>query len=104
MPNRDSGYSSGAPSAAFPKADGGRASLLGDIRGAGGIGGLKKVDRSKINDRSGASVGGASSSGAGAAAAPAGPGGVPNALAAALQKIKDKASKSDDEEEDEDDW
>lgn len=69
-------------------------SLLGDIRGAGGIGGLKKVDRTKINDRSGASVGGASGSGAGAAAAPAGPGGVPNALAAALQKIKDKASKS----------
>ncbi|KAL6896312.1 hypothetical protein GGI43DRAFT_112298 [Trichoderma evansii] len=94
MPNRDSGYSSGPPAAALPKADGGRASLLGDIRGAGGIGGLKKVDRSKINDRSGASVGGSSGSGAGAAASPAGPGGVPNALAAALQKIKDKASKS----------
>jgi hypothetical protein len=52
------------------------------------------VDRTKINDRSGASVDGAAGSGAGAAAASAGPGGVPNALAAALQKIKDKASKS----------
>ncbi|EHK43045.1 hypothetical protein TRIATDRAFT_225181 [Trichoderma atroviride IMI 206040] len=65
--------------------------------------GGQKVDRTKINDRSAASVGGASGSGAGAAAAPAGPGGVPNALAAALQKIKDKASKNDEEEE-EDDW
>lgn len=52
------------------------------------------MDRTKINDRSGATVGGSSGAGAAAAASPAGPGGVPNALAAALQKIKDKASKS----------
>lgn len=69
-------------------------SLLGDIQKAGGIGSLKKVDRSKINDRSGASVGGASGSGGGAAPSPAAGGGMANALAAALQKRKDKVSKS----------
>ncbi|PTB70561.1 WH1-domain-containing protein [Trichoderma citrinoviride] len=63
---------------------------------------LKKVDRSKINDRSAAAVGGSSSASASAPSLPAG-GGMANALAAALQKRKDKVSKSDDEEED-DDW
>lgn len=69
-------------------------SLLGDIQKAGGIGSLKKVDRSKINDRSAATVGGASGSGGGAAPSPAAGGGMANALAAALQKRKDKVSKS----------
>ncbi|KAK1255995.1 hypothetical protein MKX07_008254 [Trichoderma sp. CBMAI-0711] len=101
MPNRDSGYSSG-PTAPLPQVDGGRMSLLGDIQKAGGIGALKKVDRSKINDRSAAAVGGSSGSSAPAPNLPAG-GGMANALAAALQKRKDKVSKSDDEEED-DDW
>ncbi|RFU71943.1 hypothetical protein TARUN_10315, partial [Trichoderma arundinaceum] len=103
MADRDSGYSSGLPAAALPKPDDGRVSLLGDIQKAGGIGSLKKVDRTKINDRSAATVGGSSGSAAAAGASPAGPGGMANALAAALQKRKDKVSKSDDEEED-DDW
>lgn len=68
-------------------------SLLGDIQKAGGIGALKKVDRSKINDRSAAAVGGSSGSSAAAPSLPAG-GGMANALAAALQKRKDKVSKS----------
>ncbi|ETR97830.1 WH1-domain-containing protein [Trichoderma reesei RUT C-30] len=72
------------------------------VPGAGSIGALKKVDRSKINDRSAAAVGGSSGSSAPAPSLPAG-GGMANALAAALQKRKDKVSKSDDEEED-DDW
>ncbi|PTB80271.1 hypothetical protein M440DRAFT_1388593 [Trichoderma longibrachiatum ATCC 18648] len=101
MPNRDSGHASG-PTAPLPQVDGGRMSLLGDIQKAGGIGALKKVDRSKINDRSAAAVGGSSGSSAAAPSLPAG-GGMANALAAALQKRKDKVSKSDDEEED-DDW
>lgn len=68
-------------------------SLLGDIQKAGGIGALKKVDRSQINDRSAASVGGSSSAGPGPSASLPG-GGMANALAAALQKRKDKVSKS----------
>jgi Wiskott-Aldrich syndrome protein len=74
--------------------DGGRISLLGDIQKAGGIGALKKLDRSKINDRSAATVGGSSGPGAGPGPSPAGAGGMANALAAALQRRKDKVSKS----------
>jgi hypothetical protein len=72
--------------------------MLADIQNAGGIGALKKVDRSQIRDRSQAQVGGGDS---GSAAPPPGaptpPGGAPNmadALAAALQRRKGKVSKS----------
>lgn len=74
--------------------------MLGDIQKVGGIGGLKKVDRSQIRDRSEAQVGGAGDSGGGAAAAAgagaaaAGGGGMADALAAALQKRKEKVSRS----------
>jgi len=83
--------------------------LLGDIQKAGGIGALKRVDRSQIRDRSGAAVPGASDTGPHgsglppAGIAPGGGGGMADALAAALQKRKEKVSRSDDED-DNDDW
>ncbi|KHN98770.1 WASP-like pretein las17p [Metarhizium album ARSEF 1941] len=106
-PNRDSGYSSGVPVGAPAAADKGRAAMLGDIQKAGGIGSLKKVDKTQIRDRSAAQVGGGGDSGSAgspaAAGAAAGGGGMADALAAALKKRKDKVSKSDDEGDD-DDW
>ncbi|KJK75662.1 hypothetical protein H634G_09026 [Metarhizium anisopliae BRIP 53293] len=107
-PNRDSGYSSGIPAGPSAGADKGRAAMLGDIQKAGGIGSLKKVDRTQIRDRSAAQVGAGGDSGgagppAGAVAAAGGGGGMADALAAALKKRKDKVSKSDDEGDD-DDW
>ncbi|KAL2873055.1 hypothetical protein SGCOL_011807 [Colletotrichum sp. CLE4] len=77
---------------------------------AGGIRALKKVDRSQIRDRSNATVGGGSDSGPHgsglppAGVAPGGGGDMANALAAALQKRKEKVSRSDDERSDNDDW
>jgi neural Wiskott-Aldrich syndrome protein len=71
--------------------------MLGDIQKAGGIGSLKKVDRSQIRDRSAAQVGGSSDSAPPTGASPAPGGGPPamaDALAAALQKRKEKVSKS----------
>jgi hypothetical protein len=75
--------------------------MLDSIRGAGGISGLKKVDRSQIRDRSAAAVGGG---GGGADTGPHGSGlppagvapggGMADALAAALQKRKEKVSRS----------
>ncbi|KAH8886821.1 WH1-domain-containing protein [Thozetella sp. PMI_491] len=76
---------------------------------AGGINSLKKVDRSQIRDRSGATVGGGGDTGPHgsglppAGVAPGGGGGMADALAAALQKRKNKVSHSDDEDDD-DDW
>ncbi|KAF4811867.1 Proline-rich protein LAS17 [Colletotrichum siamense] len=103
---RDSGYSSGVPA---PAPDAGRSGMLADIQKAGGIKALKKVDRSQIRDRSGASVGGSNDTGPHgsglppAGVAPGGGGDMANALAAALQKRKEKVSRSDDES-DNDDW
>ena len=72
--------------------------MLGDIQKAGGINSLKKVDRTQIRDRSNAQVAGGGDSGpppGGAPAAPgAGGGGMADALAAALQKRKEKVSRS----------
>ena len=78
--------------------------MLGDIQKAGGIGALRKVDRSQIRDRSGASVGG---NGGGSDTGPhgsglppagiapgGGGGGMADALAAALQKRKAKVRDS----------
>ena len=99
MPNRDSGYSSGVP--ALPAADSGRSAMLEGIQKAGGIGALKKVDRSQIRDRSAAQVGGSGDTGPhGSGLPPAGVapggggGGMADALAAALQKRKEKVSRS----------
>lgn len=99
-PNRDSGYSSGVP---LPAAAGepSRAAVLGDIQKAGGIGALKKVDRSKIRDRSGAQVGGGDTGPHGSGLPPAGvsPGGgggndMASALATALAARNKKVSHS----------
>jgi len=81
---------------------------LAGIQKAGGIGALKKVDRSLVRDRSGAMVpGGADTGPAGSGLPPAGAngggGGLADALAAALNKRKQKVSTSDDEG-DNDDW
>lgn len=102
MPNRDSGYASGAPALPVPPADNTRSAVLGDIQKAGGIASLKKVDRSQIRDRSGATVGGGSGSDTGPhgsglpppGIAPGGGGGMADALAAALQKRKAKVRDS----------
>ncbi|KAJ9129545.1 hypothetical protein NKR19_g10315, partial [Coniochaeta hoffmannii] len=112
--NRDSGYVSGvpAPPASVPAPDPTRSAVLDSIKGAGGIAALKKVDRSKIRDRSEAQVGGSSSGDTGphgSGLPPAGVsgggggGGMADALAAALQKRKEKVSQSDNEDDD-DDW
>lgn len=81
---------------------------MANIQKAGGIGALKKVDRSQIRDRSAAAVPGADTGPAGSGLPPAGAssgggGGLADALAAALNKRKQKVSASDDEAED-DDW
>jgi len=70
-PNRDSGYQSGVP--ALPQPTGDRANLLAGIQKAGGIGALKKVDPTKVRDRSAAIVPGSSDTGpAGSGLPPAG--------------------------------
>ncbi|KAI0897324.1 hypothetical protein F4806DRAFT_494997 [Annulohypoxylon nitens] len=108
-PNRDSGYSSGVPAPAASSADAGRSAMLDSIQKAGGIGSLKKVDRSQIRDRSGATVGGGSDTGPHgsglppAGVTPGGGGGMADALAAALQKRKERVRDSDDEKSD-DEW
>ncbi|RMZ92598.1 hypothetical protein DV736_g164, partial [Chaetothyriales sp. CBS 134916] len=100
------------PPAALPAASGDRTDLLASIRASGGKGGggLRKVDRNQIRDRSAAAVpGGESSSGpappsgAGGAGG-ADPGNMAGALAAALSRRKKKVSGSDDEKDDDDDW
>jgi hypothetical protein len=98
-PNRDSGYVSGVP--ALPQPAGDRSNLLSGIKQAGGIGALKKVDRSEIHDRSAAIVpGGADTGPAGSGLPPAGVavpatgGGLADALAQALNKRKQKVSAS----------
>ena len=104
-PNRDSGYSSSAPAPPLPAGDQTRSAVLDSIRGAGGIASLKKVDRTQIRDRSGVNVGGGSGGdtgphGSGLPPAGVAPGaggsggGMADALAAALQKRKEKVSRS----------
>lgn len=74
--------------------------MLDSIQKAGGIGSLKKVDRSQIRDRSGATVGGGSDTGPHgsglppAGVTPGGGGGMADALAAALQKRKERVRDS----------
>lgn len=75
-----------------------RAGLLDSIHKAGGIGSLKKVDKSEIRDRSAASGGGGTGPhGSGLPPSGVSHGGqapMADALAAALQKRKEKVSKS----------
>jgi hypothetical protein len=70
--------------------------MLAGIKAAGGIGALKKVDRSQVRDRSAAIVPGAASDGAGSPPAASGgaDGGLAGALAAALNQRKKKVSAS----------
>jgi Wiskott-Aldrich syndrome protein len=76
--------------------------MLDGIQKAGGISSLKKVDRTQIRDRSSAQVGGSGDTGphgsglppAGIAPGAGGGGGMADALAAALQKRKEKVSRS----------
>ena len=80
--------------------DSSRAGLLDSIQKAGGIGSLKKVDKSEIRDRSAVNAAGGSGTGPHGSGLP--PSGVSHggqapmadALAAALQKRKEKVSKS----------
>ncbi|POS84515.1 hypothetical protein EPUL_002103, partial [Erysiphe pulchra] len=99
---KESGHETRIPSS--PENTGDRSNLLAGIQKAGGIGCLKKVDPSKIRDRSQAIVPGSSenkSSGTEGANLGA-DGGLAGALAAALNKRKKKVSTSDDEAEDDD--
>lgn len=95
-PNRDSGYQSGVP--ALPQATGGRSDLLAGIQKAGGIGALKKVDRSQVRDRSSAMVPGASLPNPPGSGLPppgvGGDGGLASALELALAKRNKKVSAS----------
>lgn len=75
--------------------------MLGDIQKAGGIGALKKVDRSQIRDRSSAQVGGGGGDtgphGSGLPPAGVAPGGgndMASALAAALSARNKKVAHS----------
>ncbi|KAI0908373.1 hypothetical protein F4824DRAFT_336234 [Ustulina deusta] len=108
-PNRDSGYSSTTPAPTPPSADLGRFAVLEGIQKAGGIGALKKVDRSQIRDRSAAVVGGSDTGPHGSGLPPAGvtpsgqEGNMADALARALQERQIRTRGSDDEQSD-DEW
>lgn len=105
---------SGAPSdqsnAPFPETDLSRDALLASIRGAGGIGSLKSVNKSHLDKPSAIlqeSSGGPSAvtntaGQSGSADGPEQPGSLADALASALHKRKGKVAASD--EEDGDDW
>ena len=90
-PNRDSGYQSGVP--ALPQPTGGRSDLLAGIQKAGGIGALKKVDRSQVRDRSSAMVPGAAPADNGPAGSGMPPAGADGGLASALQEALAKRNK-----------
>ncbi|RKF55303.1 putative wh1 domain-containing protein [Golovinomyces cichoracearum] len=100
--NNDSGYVSGIQVSSQKL--GNRSDLLAGIQKAGGIGALKKVDRSQIRDRSQANICGSSEIKSSGDEVPSGGanGGLAGALAAALNKRKKKVSASDDEAEEED--
>ncbi|KAI0968767.1 hypothetical protein F4678DRAFT_185227 [Xylaria arbuscula] len=108
-PNRDSGYSSAAPSSALPSANTGHNAMLAGIQKAGGIASLKKVDRNQIRDRSAAAVPGGDTGPHGSGLPPAGvtpgnpEGNMADALARALQERQIRTRGSDDEKSD-DEW
>ncbi|KAK2075192.1 hypothetical protein P8C59_009339 [Phyllachora maydis] len=110
-PNRDSGYLSGVPASLASSADPSRSAMLDSIQKAGGIGALKKVDRSLIRDRSTVSNAGDTGphgsglppAGVVAGGAAGAGGGMADALAQALENRKKKISGSDDEQSD-DEW
>jgi len=77
-----------------------RSAVLDGIRGAGGIGALKKVDRTQIRDRSAAQTGSNNDTGPHGSGlpppglSPGGGGGMADVLALALQKRKEKVGGS----------
>lgn len=91
------GGASSAP--ALPPVDGGRDALLSAIRGAGGIGSLKKTDKTQLEKPS-VLLQEAKGEAPPASASPA-DGGLAGALAAALSQRKNKVAQSDDEDDDE---
>lgn len=97
--------SSSEPAAPLPVVDASRGALLASIQGAGGIGALKKTDKSQLEKPSALLQevqGGSSSGGSAPAAAPGQPASLADALASALNQRKGKVAGSDDE--DDDDW
>ncbi|KAI5867797.1 hypothetical protein GGS23DRAFT_550015 [Durotheca rogersii] len=74
--------------------------MLDSIQKAGGIGALRKVDRTQIRDRSAAAIAGSDTGPHGSGLPPAGVssggggGGMADALAAALQKRKERVRDS----------
>lgn len=93
------------PTPPLPAVDGSRDALLSSIRGAGGIGLLKKTDKSQLEKPSALLLeakGDSSSSAAGGASGTGQPATLADALAGALNKRKGKVAGSDDE--DEEDW
>lgn len=94
---------------ALPQPDAGRDALLASIRGVGGIGALRKTDKSQLEKPSvlllearGEPAPATGGGNGGAPAAPGQPESLADALASALNKRKDKVAASDDE--DDDDW
>ncbi|PVH14325.1 uncharacterized protein CXQ87_002453 [Candidozyma duobushaemuli] len=94
---------SAEPSAPLPQPDAGRDALLSSIRGAGGIGALKKTDKSQL-DKPSALLSEANGDQPPPSSGGGGGGGQPetlaDALAGALNKRKAKVAASDDEDED----
>ncbi|GAO47858.1 hypothetical protein G7K_2054-t1 [Saitoella complicata NRRL Y-17804] len=106
-PPRMDGGAPAAPAAPVPAAVAApvRVNLMASIRGAGGIGALKKVDPTEQKISSGLPTEGGGGGGSKAppvGAAAAGAGGMAGALAAALSARKAKVAHDSDEEEDED--
>lgn len=105
-PPMPSGGDDSGPAPPLPAVDGSRDALLASIRGAGGIGSLKKTDKSQLEkpnvllqEAKGEKVDPPSSSGG----APGPPGNFADAIQSALNQRKAKVSRSDDED-DGDDW
>lgn len=97
--------SSAEPSAPLPAVDSGRDALLSSIRGAGGIGALKKTDKSQLDkptallsEAKGEDPPPSSGGGGGAGGQPES---LADALAGALNKRKNKVARSDDEDDEE---
>lgn len=93
----------GAAAPQLPVVDGGRDALLASIRTAGGIGSLKKVDKSQLDRPSPLLMeakGQAPPPSAGGAAPGGQPANLADALSAALSKRKNKVAQSDDEDSD----
>ncbi|KAK6503611.1 hypothetical protein TWF481_008624 [Arthrobotrys musiformis] len=97
---------SGPPSQGPAAASGQPNDLLASIRGAGGIGALKKTSGTSDRSRPLPQTGGGSdkTGGAGGAGGDGGPAGLGNALQRALDNRKKKISRDSDDEDDDNGW